>query len=328
MQLKFILVFITLFLFIITPSKGQDIHFTRYDLQPVMLNPAHTGAYNGSIRVTAIYRDQWANILPNQFSTPAITLDAPLAIGLKKEDWIGVGVNFYQDRAGIGKLSTTGFSGSLSYHLALDKQRKNVLTIGLSGGSVSKKIGDISSYIFEDQGQGEQSLSTDASGGTDFGAGLMFTSKVNKTDMVRFGLGVRHILPIDYQLTSNGNEEESMQINIHGDGSFMVNPQMDIEPAIVVQVKESLFLGYGQARLAYKVTPESDFRLVGGLGYRVGDAVQVLAGVDYKSWRFGIAYDYGTSQLSPAQSFEIGLTYIGKIFKRPKVKEVIFCPPF
>lgn len=328
MQFKNLLFVITLILLHGTGSFGQDIHYTRYDLQPIMLNPAHTGSYYGSIRLNAIYRDQWANFLPNQFTTPALSLDAPLAIGLRKEDWIGIGVNFYQDRAGIGKLTTTGFSGFLSYHLALDKERNNVLTIGLNGGTVNKKIGDIANYIFEDQGQGEQSLTTDASGGLDIGAGLMFTSKISKTDMVRFGLGVKHILPIEYKLTSSGQEKETMQINIHGDGVFGLSNQLDLEPVVVVQLKENLFLGYGQGKLAYRLTPTSDIRLVGGLGYRVGDAVQVLAGLDYKNWRFGIAYDYGTSPISPAQSFEIGLQFIGKIYKRPKVKPVILCPPF
>src|SRR5690625_68635 len=85
-------------------TYGQNIHFSRYDFQPLLLNPAHTGAYPGSYRVTAVYRDQWANLLPNRFSTPAISVDAPLGISFRKQDWVGVGVNFYQDRE-IGRAS-------------------------------------------------------------------------------------------------------------------------------------------------------------------------------------------------------------------------------
>lgn len=316
--------------FLISQSKvsAQDLHFSRYDLQPLLLNPANTGAYNGSFRITAIYRDQWSNILPNQFTTPSLSIDAPLAIGLKKEDWIGIGVNFFQDRAGIGKLTTTGFNGYISYHLALDKKRRNVLTVALNGGSQSMKIGDINEYIFEDQGQGQQDLKMESSGGTELGAGLLFTSNINETDQFRIGLAARHLLPIEYQLTNSGNGKENMQINIHGNGVFAINDQMTIEPAAVAQVRTGLFLGYGQAQLGYRLTPSSDFRLMGGLGYRVGDAVQVLAGLEYKSWRVGLGYDLSTSPLSPAQSFEIGVRYIGKIFKRPKVKEVILCPAF
>lgn len=325
---RFLPIFFLFFLLSQIKLTAQDLHFTRYDLQPLVLNPANTGAYSGSFRVTAIYRDQWSNILPNQFTTPSLSIDAPLAIGLKKEDWIGVGVNFFQDQAGIGKLTTTGFNGFISYHLALDKKRRNVFTVALNGGSQSMKIGDINEYIFEDQGQGQQDLKMESSGGTELGAGLMFTSNINETDQFRFGIAAKHLLPIEYQLTNSGSGEEGMQFNIHGNGVFSINDQMTIEPAVVAHLRTGLFLGYGQAQLGYRLAQDSDFRLMGGLGYRVGDAVQVLAGLEYKSLRVGVGYDLSTSPLSPAQSFEIGVRYIGKIFKRPKVKEVILCPAF
>src|SRR5690606_21740418 len=119
------IIILSLFMFM-GSSQAQNIHFSRYDFQPLLLNPANSGSYNGSFRVTAIYRDQWANLLPNSFSTPSLSIDAPLGVAFRDQDWIGVGVNFYQDRAGFGKLTTTGFNGFLSYHLALDKTQKNV----------------------------------------------------------------------------------------------------------------------------------------------------------------------------------------------------------
>lgn len=308
--------------------KAQNIHFSRYDFQPLLLNPANSGSYYGSFRVTAIYRDQWANLLPNRFSTPAISIDAPLGIAFRDQDWIGIGVSFYQDRAGLGKLTTTGFSGYLSYHLALDKNQTNVLTLGLNGGSKTRKIGNINEYIFEDQSSGISSLSLEGSGGTVLGAGLLFTTAISETDELRFGFSAQNLLPINYQLTNSSSEKEIPEYNIHAEGTFLLVDGLTLEPAVVYQIKEGQNLGYGQARLGYMVNEEKQLRLVGGLGYRLGRAVQILAGVDYQSWRFGIGYDLNTSPLVPAQSFEFGLSYIGKIYKRPKVKEVILCPPF
>ncbi len=324
-----ILHIIIFFIFISLGSvQAQNINFSRYDFQPLLLNPANSGSYSGSFRVTAIYRDQWANLLPNRFSTPAISIDAPLGISFRDQDWIGVGVSFYQDRAGAGKLTTTGFNGYLSYHLALDKKQKNVLTIALNGGSKTRKFGNINDFTFEDQTAGIGNLALESSGGTVLGAGLLYSATVNETDQVRFGFSAQNLLPINYKLSNSSNEKEIAEYNIHADGSFTLANDLALEPAVVYQIKEGQNLGYGQAKLAYTLNKEKNLRLVGGLGYRLGRAVQVLAGVDYEGWRAGIGYDLNTDPLVPAQSFEIGMSYIGKIYKRPKVKEVILCPPF
>lgn len=309
-------------------TQAQNIHFSRYDFQPLLLNPANSGSYYGSYRVTAIYRDQWANLLPNRFSTPALSIDAPLGIAFRDQDWIGIGVSFYQDRAGSGKLTTTGFNGFLSYHLALDKKQQNVLTLGLNAGSKNKKFGSINDFVFEDQSAGISSLKMESSGGTAFGAGLKYSSVINETHRLAFGFSAQNLLPIEYQLTNSSNEKEIPEYNIHAEGSFSLLNGLALEPAVVYQLKEGQNLGYGQAKLAYTMDEEKNLRLVAGLGYRLGRAVQVLAGVDYQGWRAGIGYDINTNPLVPAQSFEIGMSYIGKIFKRPKVNEVILCPPF
>lgn len=316
------------FLLFQTGMKAQNIHYSRYDFQPLLLNPANSGSYLGSFRVTAIFRDQWANLLPNRFTTPSLSIDAPLGVAFREQDWIGVGVNFFQDKAGAGKLSTTGFNGYLSYHLALDKEQQNVLTIGLNGGSRNRKFGNINDFIFEDQQAGIGNLSIESSGGTELGAGLLYTSRINETDHLRLGFAAQHLLPIKYRLTSSSSEKEIPEFNIHGEGSFLLADGLALEPAIVYQLKEEQNLGYGQVKLAYTLNEEKSLRLVGGVGYRLGRAVQVLAGIDYEGWRAGIGYDINTSPLVPAQSFEIGASYIGKIYKRPKVKEVILCPPF
>ncbi len=68
----------------------------------------------------------------------------------------------------------------------------------------------------------------------------------------------------------------------------------------------------------------------GGLGLRMGDAVQVLLGADYKQYKFGASYDVNISGLSAASStiggFELAMIYTGIINKKPKLKPIIICP--
>ena len=52
----FILILINSFL------NAQDIHFSQYYASPMTVNPAYTGMFNGTYRVGANYRNQWASV--------------------------------------------------------------------------------------------------------------------------------------------------------------------------------------------------------------------------------------------------------------------------
>ncbi len=54
--------------------KAQDPHYTQYYVYPSWLNPALTGVFDGSTRVSAIYRNQWGNI-STPYNTPGVSAD-------------------------------------------------------------------------------------------------------------------------------------------------------------------------------------------------------------------------------------------------------------
>jgi hypothetical protein len=86
-----------------------------------------------------------------------------------------------------------------------------------------------------------------------------------------------------------------------------------------------------QGTLGYKFDPKRNIILRGGVGARLGDAIQFLAGADWGPFRIGGAFDLTTSGVRTggvADAFEVGLSYIGKIYKKPTVKPVILCPRF
>ena len=117
---------------------AQDVHYTLHNYSPLWLNPANTGSFSGSIRVGGIYRGQWYSL--NGINSPSAYADAPLAFGLRKQDWVGVGFSLVTDRAGDFEISSNFFGFSGAYHFALDKKRENVLTFGAQYGSTSYGI--------------------------------------------------------------------------------------------------------------------------------------------------------------------------------------------
>lgn len=331
---------------------SQDVHFSMYNMSPLVLNPASTGAFLGSIRVGGIYRDQWRSVFNNgnQFSTPSFYADAPIINGFGKQDWIGVGVMMYSDRAGLGQLTTNSFMFSASYHRALDRKAKNVLTLGLQGGMVARSI-DLASedLMFEDEfvlGGGTGSFGSGADRPNiatedvstnyfDLSAGLLFTSRLSKTNYFNLGFAMHHLTTPNYGLlnpSQGSNSGPQLPLRFTGHGMFHadIGDNWLFEPmAYYVRVGPASEVA-AQAWGGLYLDEEKEKAIRFGLGYRLADAGEVLLGFDYKTLKVGVSYDVNVSSLREATNyrggFEIGAAYIFKIYKQPEVPPVIFCP--
>ncbi len=331
---------------------AQDIHFSLFNMSPLTLNPALTGAYEGTARVGGIYRDQWASFLPNQFTTPSFFIDAPVIRGFRKNDWVGVGMLTVNDQAGTAKLKTTMNMLAVSYHFAMDKERKTMLTIGLQGGSVQRSI-DLKSgdLIFGDE--------TDLTGGTpgssadrnlgdrknylDFNAGVMLRTRLSNSSTLEVGVGFNHLTQPNYSFQSGqggsrDGEKRPFKTIAHATFQSSLTEKISIAPTALFQntggATEIALQGWAGYLLKAEnlVEKQPEIKLNAGLGYRVGDAAQALAGVDYGPLRVALSYDINVSSLNRISNyqggFEAAAWYVFKLYKKPSVKPAIICPQF
>ena len=327
--------------------QAQDIHFSLYNMSPLTLNPALSGAFEGTARIGGIYRDQWASFLNKQFVTPSFYVDAPIIRGLRKQDWVGVGGMTFNDQAGTAKLRTVGSMFSAAYHMGFDKGNKNVLTIGFQGGSVQRRI-DIQSQNlkFEDElpesvggggagvGNGGDRQLNDNVSYMDFSTGAMLRSAIGDKDKLELGMSFAHLTQPRYNLISSGNKSDDprrpMRMSLHGQLRHQLNEKLHVTPSFLVQSTKTAREIALQAMAGYQINPDVNLRI--GPGYRFGDAAQVLLGVDYKDLRVAASYDVNVSSLSEVSNlqggFEIAAWYIVKIYKKPKISPAILCPQF
>src|SRR5688572_3596877 len=90
--------------------NSQDLHFTLHQMTPLAFNPANTGAFYGSYRVSGLYRDQYRSVLgKGAFMTPTLSVDLPVIRGFKETDWVGVGLFLYSDKSGDIGLTQQSF---------------------------------------------------------------------------------------------------------------------------------------------------------------------------------------------------------------------------
>lgn len=350
------------FLFLTTilgTVQAQDIHYTLFNMSPLTLNPAHTGAFYGTARIGGIFRGQWYNVSEaTGFETPSFYIDAPIFRGFGKNDWVGVGTVAYNDRAGSVRLRTNVNMLSLAYHLGLGKEGKSVLTLGLQGGRVERRFDPVRFRLADQWDEtngvfkGDPSMDDLAGEGRnnvkyfDMSGGLMFRSNPNDKSSLELGVSVGHAIQPEYvfwrsprDTAANAalfNFEDAknrpMLITAHGRYEWMLNEKWSAAPTAMLQTTAGAMEVSVQAWAGYHINPEEQIKLNFGLGYRLSDAAHLLFGLDYKDLRVMASYDINTSPLNAATNyqgaFEVAAWYILKMYKKPDVQQAILCPKF
>jgi type IX secretion system PorP/SprF family membrane protein len=117
------LVPVLIFISISFSVSGQQTPVTdQYILNPVLINPAHTGA-RGTLNIAAFYRRQWVGI-KGAPETLTLTADAPLSDGK-----IGLGFSIISNKIGVTK--ETSVNTSYSYKI---EAGEGTLSFGLRAG--------------------------------------------------------------------------------------------------------------------------------------------------------------------------------------------------
>ncbi|NNE56266.1 MAG: PorP/SprF family type IX secretion system membrane protein, partial [Flavobacteriales bacterium] len=118
-------------------SFGQDEIFSRFDSQPLMLNPAFTGEIEEDYRASISYRNQWSSIV-NAFKTSAASFEMTALRQANSPNHLGFGGYVVSDKAGASKLGVLKAMGSAAYHLGLNDN--NALSAGVQVGYVQRSV--------------------------------------------------------------------------------------------------------------------------------------------------------------------------------------------
>lgn len=312
--------------------NAQDVHFTRFYDAPIQLNPAKTGDYLGTFRLGGIFRDQNYN-LSNVYLTPAAYLDAPILKGFRDNHWVGAGLSLMQDRAGLAGVRNSNITGALAYHIGVNKDMTSYFTVGASYGLYSREVADKTKLIFEDElitnGSSEDlaKISDEKVNYSDVGAGVQFTGGLNDGGQLRIGFAMHHLTrPRVTLVTGTGDSRLPMRVNAYATADAVLNEKIDLIPALYFSTMDGHRDVSAQLAAGLKLNPLTGTRIIGGLGYRFGDALEILGGLDIKGTRIGLAYDLTTNPIKPTGGFEVAISHIFMLYKKPKDNPIILCP--
>ena len=327
--------------------SGQGIHFTYFQFAPQAVNPALNGAFAGSYRATGIFRDQYQNTGVRGFRTLEVGVDAPIIRGIRKQDWVGVGLSIDQDRRGSFGLRDNYSRIGLSYHLSLDKKQTSILALGVQRISVTRSIRNdmmenATRFQLENGGgmdpdlqilQGNPNPSNPnqmnlENGFSDWAAGLTYTNKGKGSTLI-MGISATHFLT--HRAAFNGNEDTPFKLVGFGQLVSKIGKQTTFEPAFLTQIRNDATEFTLQTLIGYRLKPDGDWTVRTGIGARTGTlSGEFLAGAEYKGFRAGFAFDIPINGYANASGFqnaiEFGVSYIGIIKKTPTPKPIILCP--
>lgn len=342
--MKFLHLFFSILAFLsCTKSHTQDLHWTMFDMSPLTLNPAMTGAFQGTYRIGGIYRSQW-NTFVDGFTTPSFSVDSPVLM-LGERSWLGVGGVITNDEAGTNQMTTFSAKGAVAVHLSLDQKSTSVLSFGIIGGMIQRRL-NTDALLFEEQivfGGSNNPFDNSVNGGLigqnprsqflDFGFGVKLNRRLNKMSDMTIGFSFNHFTSPESSLLTGGDQYNlPVLFTSHGRFNTDLSAVWSLSAAMIFQRIASINEMGIQALWGYQLNKEKDITLRFGPGYRIidNDAIEAILQFDYRYLKLGLAYDFNVSSLSSISNgqggFEIAASYIVRIFKKPKITPSILCP--
>lgn len=338
-----------LFGFIASTALAQDIHFTQYFANPLSINPAMTGFYNGSYRLGLNYKAQYPFAIDSRFlnyNTTSVYGDFSILDNkINSYDWAGIGLNYTNDVSGDGNLRLNKINLALAYHKGLDRYNKHHISIGISGAYVHRAI-NFDALFFNNQWvdrvgfnlnlptNEEDVYQTDRTGYFDLTIGLQGRNKISDKLTLGYGFSMLHLTRPTESFYGQDNKQ-GIRYVIQLLTEYKISQRVELHPSAYFTTQkrsfEALFGLLGGYRLN-KNGRNKTFKLHYGAYYRVNDALAVVAGGQYHRTRLLFNYDINLSSLTRASqgrgSFEFSLIHIGTFARKKNFNKKVFCPVF
>ncbi len=318
---------ILLLLTALATARAQDIHFSQVDANPLLLNPAYAGFYDGAGRFGVIYRNQWASV-STPFQTFAITGEMALWRNNTATQGFSIGASVFSDHAGTLHYGTTSAHLSFAYYLALNRQRNNFISLGLEGGYAQSGF-DPTLAVMDDPN--ELFLTQQVSYPL-LAAGAAWYYQPSSDLHTKVGLSIRNINQPNITYLGADNTRLLRRYSLFARAEYRHWQTWSLMPVVLFQMQgEYRELVYGADIKWYLVeNGHHQFSLRAGLAYRQADALIANLLIEYDAFLFNFCYDANISGLAAASrtigAFELGIVY--RLSKGSKKTKALKCTPY
>ncbi len=302
--------------------QSQDVHFSQYDLSPLSLNPAETGAFDGDWRAAINYRQQWKAI-GKPFQTVAASYDQNI---YSLPGNFSAGLLFIGDQSGTIDLAHNRAYLSLGY-----KVIKGDLTMsaGFQAGYVSKNY-NLSGTTFPEQYNSDIGLFDpnmalsekglgNQTGYLDLNVGVLAERKFENA-VITAGFSLLHLNRPNVSFFDQ-KDQLPERYNTYVRWKQDISNNLYIRPTFLMSLHskaQELVFG-GDFGMYFSENDAGVREAYVGIDLRNGverngDAFITSVGFLYQNFHFGFAYDVNYSSLDRITNnrgaFEISVIYI------------------
>ena len=328
---------------------AQDISFSQFYEQPLLRNPALAGIFNGDVRLTASYRNQWQSVtVPYRTFALSTEIKFPMQV-MNADVTTTLGLQLMRDVAGTSEFSTTqmlpaanisvrtGENSFISgaFMAGLRQQRFDPTKLVLNDQFVAQSDGSFSVLPYSNQVFNNTNVDY-----FDVSAGLSYKSSISDDMDYYVGFALFHInnpkvgffegsqIELNKKLALNGGLSiavgDANELTLYGD-------YFDEYTSSFKHVK----MNTAQFGLLYNhafFESDGNTSITGGLLYRWDDALIPVIQLQVSKFVIGASYDVNVSKLTIASQsrggFEVTLSYRGIFNSRNPDLQGTQCPGF
>jgi len=316
---------------------AQDPHFSQYFASPVTLNPANTGAFNGTMRLAANYRSQWWGV-GAPFNTATVSVEGLLLRNrIAEKNKLGFSLMALSDASSAGALKSNYLSAGLAYHLGLDEAGSNSFGLGFQAVYAAKRL-DYSKLNFASQfmsgGFNMQIPSGEAFAGksnyANFSVGALYQHQT-ETEKSYVGAAVFNFL--DEKLAFNKfvgfQEDIKLRYALNGGYNKLLDNNNAYSFSANVMYQNGAYEGIVGGAYSW-LLPGTHYEanyFTAGSWFRVGDAIIPYVSITYGDMQIGLSYDIITSgaKLNTPKNGSMELSFI---FTARRSETGIKCPAY
>lgn len=281
---------------------GQDLHFTQSGIVPVLHDPSQSAAFDGDMRFSSLYRQQWQSV-PVPFRSFTAVVESHLPMPVQLPGRLGWALSFQNDQAGDGQLNWTTVGGRAAYRLPLGSFE---IAAG-AGIDVGQRAFDPLRLQLGDQYDGElfdpanptaEFFERSSTSYASLHAGLgLFFKPADRRDRLWAGVSVNHLNKPVIGFWSDIATVRPMLIKLQLQASAAISDRQDVVGWLQAQTqgpyREAMAM-IGLRHFSAAVADETLY-LTLAAGYRLADAALLCLQLGNARWQASLSYDINTS---------------------------------
>ncbi|MFH0894958.1 MAG: PorP/SprF family type IX secretion system membrane protein [Bacteroidota bacterium] len=331
-QKRYKMTFLGIILACSTYIQAQDVHFSQFDMTPMLMSPAQT-CDREYLRAILNYKNQWSSVA-DAYKSYNFSYDMILSKRKGIRGFSAIGANILSDNSGDSKMKTFMASLAYSYHVFLSE--KSTLGGGVGGSYNQRSINtdaltwgsQYDGMAFDPSTPSGEALSAPSFSFFDVAGGIHWRYNKNEKYMtgndqlsLNAGISAFHLTRPRYSFCGT-DERLYIRKVAYANGLIGIsNTKSSLMPAFAISMQgksNEILLG-----LLYKYQFQEDSRYTGfikasaisfGGYYRNRDAVIARLMYEFSQYSIGISYDINVSGLKTASNglggIEIALRFV------------------